>query len=175
MSRKLKPYLSREQIAAAVSRLAGELDQAYSQRPPVAVGVLKGGFIFLADLVRQMKTPLRSIELVQVSSYGAGTVSSGRAYISRGAPRQAVRGQDVVLVEDIIDTGITTSLVLAYLRRSQPASVAVCALLDKPARRRVAVTPRFVGFTIPDKFVVGYGLDLNQEYRQLPDLYTVEE
>jgi hypoxanthine phosphoribosyltransferase len=175
MVENLKLYISREEIARAVQRLAGELDQVYFHRTPVLVGVLKGGFIFLADLVREMRAPLAGVELVQAVSYGAGQVSSGRASISRGVPREAVQGRDVVLVEDIIDTGITTSRVLDHLKRHGPASLEVCALLDKPARRRVAVQPRFVGFTIPDRFVVGYGLDLDQKYRQLPDIYTLEE
>ena len=175
MDHNLTLYLSQGEIADAVRRLAGELDQEYYRSDPVLVGVMKGAFIFLADLVRQMKTPLGRVELVHVSSYGPGRTTSGRARMVKSTPRESIQGQHVVLVEDIVDTGITTSTVLKHLCRYRPASVEVCVLLDKPARRQVEVNPRFVGFTIPDRFVVGYGLDLDQRYRQLPDIYTVDE
>jgi hypoxanthine phosphoribosyltransferase len=175
MDHNLTLYLPQEKIAAAVKRLAEELDQEYRHRSPVAVGVMKGALVFLADLVRQLNIPLRGIELVQVSSYGAGSVTSGRARMIKSMPEGVIQGQDVILVEDIIDTGITTSTVLKHLCRHRPASLEVCTLLDKPARRIAEVSPRFVGFTIPDCFVVGYGLDLDQRYRELPDIYTVDE
>lgn len=175
MSGNLTLYISQEQIAAAVKGLARELDQEYSRCTPVAVGVLKGGLIFLADLVREMKTPLAGIELVQAASYGARMHSSGRAAIAKGVRRESVKGRDVILVEDIIDTGITTTAVMKHLQRHRPASVQVCALLDKPSRRLVAVNPNFVGFMIPDRFVVGYGMDLDQRYRELPEIYTLSE
>jgi hypoxanthine phosphoribosyltransferase len=175
MDHNLTLYLPQEKIAATVKRLAEELDQEYHHRGPVLVGVMKGAFVFLADLVRQMDTPLRRIELVHVSSYGAGRVSPGQARMIKSVPRDAIQGQDVILVEDIVDTGITTSIVLEHLCLYHPASLEVCTLLDKPARRLAEVSPRFVGFTIPDCFVVGYGLDLDQRYRELPDIYTVDE
>jgi hypoxanthine phosphoribosyltransferase len=141
----------------------------------VVVGVLKGSFVFLADLVRQMKIPLASIEMIQVSSYGSGTVTSGRPRIIKGVPREVISGQDIIVVEDIVDTGASVMSILNYLKRRHPASIAVCALLDKPARREVGFTPQFVGFTIPDRFVVGYGLDLDQRYRELPEIYTLKQ
>ena len=172
-----KPVLlfSREELAAAVKRLAQELDQDYRHRCPVVVGILKGAFVFLTDLVQQMDTPLRSIEFLRLSSYGAGTVSSGRAKVVMGLSAQVIEGQEVILVEDIVDTGITTTAALRYLRRLRPASLKVCALLDKPARRRVAVAIDYLGFTVPDRFLVGYGIDLDQRYRQLPEIYYLEE
>jgi len=172
-----KPVLlfSREELAAAVKRLAQELDRDYRHRCPVAVGILKGAFVFLADLVRQMETSLRSIEFLRLSSYGPGTVSSGRARVVMGLPAQAVEGQDVIIVEDIVDTGITTAAALRYLRRLRPASLKVCALLDKPSRRRVTVAIDYLGFTVPDRFLVGYGIDLDQRYRQLPEIYFLEQ
>lgn len=183
MGAKLNPLLSQAEIGQAVQRLAGELDRDYLERdcldrdcregPPVLVGVLKGGFIFLSDLVRQMKTPIRSIEFLRVSSYGAGTVSDLRPRVMGSLPAGAIAGRHLVVVEDIIDTGITTTAVLRYLRRRHPASVKLCVLLDKPAGRRVPVEISYCGFTIPDRFVVGYGLDLNQGYRQLPDIWTL--
>ena len=172
---QLTPFLSRQQIGAAVKRLAGELDQDYQRRPPVLVGCLKGGFVFLADLVRQLKIPLRSIELMQVTSYAGATSSPGTARVIKGVPSGSITGQDVIVVEDIIDTGVTTATFLRYLRRHRPASLEVCALLDKPSRRRVEVSIRYVGITIPNRFVVGYGLDLDQRYRELPDIYTIAE
>lgn len=175
MASHLTLYLSHEDITDAVERLAQELDQQYQHRELVVVGVIKGAFIFLADLVRQMKTPIRRIELVQAASYGSGTVSPGQVSILDNMPGKALEGRDVLLVEDIIDSGITTDTIIKLLYRHRPASLEVCTLLDKPSRRQTNVTPRFVGFTIPDQFVVGYGLDLDQRYRQLPDIYVVTE
>ena len=172
---KLTLYLSRQDIAAAVERLAEQLDRDYNRRPPVLVGILKGGFIFLADLVRQMKTPLNGIEFLQVASYGPGTVSSGQPRVIKGIPAEVISGRNVIVVEDIVDTGLTTAFVLRYLWRRRPASLEVCALLDKPARRQCQVCVKYVGFTVPDRFLVGYGLDLAQRYRELPGIYILEE
>lgn len=175
MEAKLTPYLSREDIAVAVAHLAAELDQDYRHCAPVLVGTLKGGFIFLADLVRQMKTPLHSIEFLQVASYGPHTVSSGRPRVVKGIPAEVISGRHVIVIEDIVDTGITTAFISGYLRRLRPASLEVCALLDKPARRRSPAGVKYVGFTVPDYFLVGYGLDLDQRYRELPEIYLLEE
>ncbi|MFQ6027216.1 MAG: hypoxanthine phosphoribosyltransferase [Dehalococcoidia bacterium] len=172
--RKLVCLYTAVEIAEAVQRLAGELDQDYAHRFPVLVGVLKGSFIFLADLVRRMKVPLRSIEFLRMSSYGSATVSSGNPQITLGLSSTAVAGRDVVVIEDIVDTGITTSAALTYLQDLQPASVKICTLLDKPSRRQVSVEVSYVGFTVPDKFIVGYGIDFDQEYRQLPHIYTLD-
>ena len=174
-ARKLVRRLSKEELAVTIRRLAGELDRDYCQRSPVLVGVLKGAFIFLADLVRCMDTPVRSVEFLALSSYGAATVSPGRARVVAGLPPQWVKGQDVILVEDIVDTGITTLTALRYLRRLQPASLRVCALLDKPSRRCVPLGIDYVGLAVPDQFLVGYGLDLDQRYRQLPEIYALEQ
>lgn len=173
--RRLVRFISREEIAAAVNCLAQELDRDYRDTPPVMVGILKGAFIFLADLVRQMKAPIRSIEFVHVSSYGPGTTSSGRARITVALPREKVAGQHMVVVEDIVDTGLTTAAVIRYLKRHKPASIRLCALLDKPSRRQVPVAIDYLGLTVPDRFVVGYGLDVDQRYRQLPEIRALEE
>ena len=151
------------------------MDRDYWDRSPVLVGILKGSFIFLADLVRQMKTPLQSIEFMRLSSYGSATVSSGSASITMGLPPEIVAGRELIVIEDIVDTGITTLAVLSYLEEQKPASVAVCALLDKPSRRQVSVEVGYVGLTVPDQFIVGYGTDLDQKYRQLPEIYILEE
>lgn len=159
----------------AVVRLAAQLDLDYRRRPPVLVGILKGGFVFMADLIRQMKTPLQNIEFLQVASYGPGKISSGRPRMVKGIPAKVISGRDVIVVEDIVDTGVTTAFILDYLGRRRPASLEVCALLDKPGRRQCQVCVKYVGFTVPDRFLVGYGLDLAQRYRELPEIYALEE
>lgn len=173
--RELVRLLSREELATATTWLAAELDRDYRGRSPVLVGVLKGGFVFLADLVRRMETPIRAIEFLRLSSYGAAAESSGRARVVIGLPPETVRGQDVILVEDIVDTGITCMSALRYLRRRRPASLKLCVLLDKPSRRRVPLTADYRGLIVPDRFLVGYGLDLDQRYRQLPEIYVVQD
>ena len=170
---KLVPLLTRQEIGEAVGRLAAELDRDYAGREPLLVAVLRGAFVFLADLARQMRTPV-GIEFIRLASYRQGTVTSGRPRIVTGLSREEVRGRDVVLVEDIVDTGLTTQAGLRYLRRHHPASLRLCSLLDKPDRRRVAVQIDYVGLTVPDRFLVGYGLDKDGRYRQLPEIYTLE-
>lgn len=174
MDPKLVLLFDEMEIADAVKRLADQLDRDFRHRSPVLVGILKGSFIFLADLVRQIKTPLQGIEFMRLSSYDSGTVSSGKPEISLGLTLEAILGRDVVVIEDIVDTGITTLAALGYLQQHQPASMSVCALLDKPSRRRVLVEVEYVGLTVPDQFVVGYGLDYDQKYRQLPAIYVLE-
>ena len=164
-----------EAIDNAVRRLARELDRDYADRPPVLVGVLKGGFIFLADLVRRMQVSVLSVEFLRLSSYGGNTVSSGAPRIVVGLPEDAVLNRHLVLVEDIVDTGLTTAAALEYLREKKPASIRLCVLLDKPERRRVPAVIDYLGFTVPDRFLVGYGLDLDQRYRQLPRIYMLNQ
>jgi hypoxanthine phosphoribosyltransferase len=175
MYKELDCLITQKEINAIVRRLAQEIDRDYAHRSPVLVGVLKGAFIYLADLVRKMKTPIRSIEFLRLSSYGASTVSSGRAVVVMGLPKETVQNQDIILVEDIVDTGITTVAAMRYLKRYKPASLRLCALLDKPARRRVSVAIDYVGRQAPDRFVVGYGIDFNEQYRQLPAIYVLKE
>ncbi len=172
---ELTPYLDAEAIDSAVRRLARELDRDYAVRPPVFVGVLKGSFIFLADLVRRMQVSVLSVEFLRFSSYGGNTTSSGAPRIVFGLPDDAVRNRHLVLVEDIVDTGLTTAAALKYLRKKKPASISVCVLLDKPERRRVPTLIDYLGFTVPDRFLVGYGLDLDQRYRQLPGIYSLDQ
>ena len=164
-----------EAIDNAVRRLARELDRDYADRPPALVGVLKGGFIFLADLVRRMQVSVLSVEFLRLSSYGGNTVSSGAPRIVVGLPEDAVLNRHLVLVEDIVDTGLTTAAALEYLREKKPASIRLCVLLDKPERRRVPAVIDYLGFTVPDRFLVGYGLDLDQRYRQLPGIYMLNQ
>ncbi|HEX2222368.1 MAG TPA: hypoxanthine phosphoribosyltransferase [Candidatus Limnocylindria bacterium] len=155
-----------EAIARRVAELGAELNGDYAGRHPIFVSVLKGSIVFLADLMRAVDLPV-SIDLMEVSSYGSGTETSGQVRILKDLS-SSIEGRDVVVVEDIIDTGLTLNYLLGYLRDRQPASLRVCCLLDKPARRLTDIAIEYRGFTIPDRFVVGYGLDYAERYRNLP-------
>jgi len=152
-------------IDARVAELGTQLSADYAGRDPVLVSVLKGSLVFLADLMRAMDLP-SSIDLMEVSSY-AGTETSGQVRILKDLSKP-IEGRDVIVVEDIIDTGLTLNYLLGYLADRQPASIKICCLLDKPARRLADIQIDYRGFTIPDRFVIGYGLDYNERYRNLP-------
>jgi hypoxanthine phosphoribosyltransferase len=158
--------LSADQIGSRVVELGAELAADYVGRTPVLVSVLKGSIVFLADLIRAMDVPL-NVDLMEVSSYGSATESSGQVRILKDLS-SSIEGRDVVVVEDIIDTGLTLNYLLRYLAERHPASVRVCCLLDKPARRLAEIEIDYRGFSIPDRFVVGYGLDYDERYRNLP-------
>jgi hypoxanthine phosphoribosyltransferase len=161
-------------IEAAVGRLASDIKRDYRDKNPVLVGVLKGCFVFMADLVRALDMPLET-EFMSLSSYGPGrTESRGKVEVVQGL-RQPVRDRHVLVVEDIVDTGITLDFALRYLRRRRPASVRVCALFDKPAGRRVDVPIDYLGLSVPDRFLVGYGLDYDERFRYLAGLYCLKE
>jgi hypoxanthine phosphoribosyltransferase len=170
---QLKILISRDEIAEAVHRLASEIKRDYQEKQLLLVGVLTGSFVFMADLIRQLDLPLE-LDFVRLSSYGAARESSGRVRVDQGLNTR-IKGRDVVVIEDIVDTGITTSFLLDYLRKKEPASLKLCALTDKPSRRKVPVAIDYLGLSLPDKFVVGYGLDFNQSFRNLPDIYTLED
>ena len=158
--------LTEEQIAAKVAELGRQISADYAGRQLTLVSVLKGSLPFMADLMRRISLPLR-IDLMEVSSYGGtSTESSGLVRILKdlSAP---IDGRDVLLVEDIIDTGLTLNYLIRYLKGKNPNSIKVCSLLDKPARRLVEIPLDYVGFEIPDAFVVGYGLDFGEVYRNL--------
>ena len=174
MAEELKQLFSQAEIAVTVRRLAEELDQDYQNLSPILVGVIKGSFIFLADLVRNIKEPIDSIEFIKLSSYDSATVSSVEAEIIMELSEETIKGKHIILVEDIVDTGITTNTALKYLENYHPASLKVCALLAKPSRRQIPVEIDYLGLTLPDVFVVGYGMDFAQKYRQLPNIYTLE-
>jgi len=173
MEPKLSPLFTKDEIAATVSRLAAEIRRDYRDKNPLLIAVLKGSFVFLADLVRQLNLPLE-IEFVRLSSYGKGTESSGRVRMAPGAPSQ-IKGRHVLVIEDIIDTGLTAAFLLDYLGRKKPASLKYCSLTDKKERRRVMVNIDYRGLTVPDKFIVGYGLDCDEKFRNLPDIYVLEQ
>jgi len=175
MSSQAKPQilLRREEIASAVKRLAAEIERDYQDKYPLLIGILKGSFIFMADLVRQLDFPLE-VEFIRVSSYGQGRESSGKVRIVRGLTSH-IKGRDVLLIEDIVDTGLTTAFVLEYLDKKKPASLRLCALTDKPSRRQRSVQIDYLGFTVPDRFLVGYGLDWDERFRNLPDICFLED
>jgi hypoxanthine phosphoribosyltransferase len=158
--------LTGDEIQARVAELGAQLSADYVDRDPVLVSVLKGSIIFLADLIRRMEIPL-SLDLMEVSSYGAGTESSGQVRILKDLSKP-IEGRNVIVVEDIIDTGLTLNYLLKYLADKGPASVRIVCLLDKPARRLAEIPIDYRGFTIPDRFVIGYGLDYDERYRNLP-------
>jgi hypoxanthine phosphoribosyltransferase len=158
--------LSEEQIQAKVAELGARISEDYVGRPLTLVSVLKGSLPFMADLMRAITVPVQ-IDLMEVSSYGGtATESSGLVRILKDLS-SSIDGRDVLIVEDIIDTGLTLNYLVRYLRGKNPASLRICTLLDKPARRLVEIPIDYLGFEIPDRFVIGYGLDFGEAYRNL--------
>jgi len=170
---QLKILISRGEIAKAVDRLASQIKRDYQGKQPLLIGVLKGSFVFMADLIRQLDLPLE-LDFVRLSSYGAARESSGKVRVVQGI-KTPIKGRDVLVIEDIVDTGITTSFLFDYLQKKKPASLKLCALTDKPSRRKVPVSIDYLGLSLPNKFVVGYGLDFDQRFRNLPDIYALED
>jgi hypoxanthine phosphoribosyltransferase len=167
-----KILIKHQDIAKAVARLAAEIRRDYPGKNPLLIGILKGSFIFLADLIRNIDMPLQ-IDFVRLSSYGSGTESSGKIKVVSRLSR-SVKNRHVIVVEDIIDTGLTTQYFVEYLNKKKPASIRLCALTEKPSRRKTAVKIDYLGFTVPDKFIVGYGIDWDEKYRYLPDIRFIE-
>jgi hypoxanthine phosphoribosyltransferase len=161
-----------EDLSARVAELGRRIRDDYGGRTPMLVGVLKGAVIFLADLMRAIEAPCEC-DFIAVSSYGASTRSSGIVRLTKDLS-VSIEGRDVLIVEDIVDTGLTLSYLLRNLETRQPRSLRVCALLDKATRRQVPVRLDYVGFTIPDEFVVGYGLDYAGLYRNLRHVAVLE-
>jgi hypoxanthine phosphoribosyltransferase len=158
-------------VQARIGELAAKINQDYAGKELLAVGILRGAFIFLADLVRKLEMPV-IVDFVAVSSYGQATRSSGVVRILKDLD-ESVAGRQLLLVEDIVDSGLTLKYLSEYLRAKQPADLRVCTLLDKPDCRQVDFKPDYNGFTIPDHYVVGYGLDCEQRYRNLPGIYIL--
>jgi hypoxanthine phosphoribosyltransferase len=165
--------LTKEQIAERVEELGIRISKDYADSPPIMVSVLKGGFIFLADLVRTISIPIE-IDFMEVSSYGNGTVSSGVVRILEDLSLN-IEQRHILIVEDIIDTGHTLRYIIDNLETRHPKSIKICTLLDRRGRREVEIPLDYVGFVVPDKFVIGYGLDLAQKYRNLSCISIVEE
>ncbi len=171
---KVKEILiSENQIEAKVTELADRISDDYRGLNPVVVGVMRGAAIFHADLIRQINLDL-SIDYISVSSYGDDTQSSGEVQLLKDL-KTALEGQHLILVEDIVDTGLTLSFLTRLLSARQPASLKVCSFLSKPDCRKIDVDIDYLGFEIPDRFVVGYGLDYRQNYRNLPFLAVLHD
>jgi hypoxanthine phosphoribosyltransferase len=160
-----KVLISEKHIARRVAEMARKIEKEYAGRDMVIVALLNGTVLFLADLIRHLSLPLR-LDFIGVSSYGAGTESGNLVFTKE--LRLDVKGRDVLLVDDILDTGRTLTRVKEKLKKLKPRRIKICVFLDKPSRREEAVTPDYVGFTIPNEFVVGYGLDFAERYRNLP-------
>ena len=162
---------SQDAINQRITELAADISRDYAGKELVVVGVLKGAFIFMADLVRRLHTSC-VIDFARVASYGSGSTSSGQIVITKDIEIQ-IKGRDVIIVEDIVDTGLTLSHLVRVFKEREPHSLKVCAFMDKRLRRKVAFEADYVGFTIDDGFVVGYGLDFNERARYFPDVYIV--
>jgi len=172
MSDVAKILFSAADIRRRVRQLGKAIAADYAGRSPVLVTVLKGGTTFLSDLIREIPLPLR-VDFMSISAYGADSEASGGVVKVLKDLDQPIGGEDVIVVEDIVDTGLTLSYLLSALRERGPASIEVCTLLDKTARRIPVVPIRYQGFECPDRFVVGYGLDYAERYRNLPDILEV--
>ena len=158
--------LTEEQLREKVSELGARITEDYRGKKPLFLGVLNGCFVFMADLMRSVDLPC-SLDFMAVSSYGSGTTTTGAVRITRDLGRD-IEGEDVIIVEDILDSGVTLHYLRDYLTRRRPASIRIVALLDKPERRKADVKADYFGFTVPDEFLVGYGLDYAERYRNLP-------
>jgi len=161
-----------DEVKAVVERLAVEIRDDYKDKHPLLIGVLKGGFVFMADLMRGMDFPLE-VEFISLSSYGRGRSIPKECEMVVGLGTE-IEGRHVLVVEDIVDTGRSLCFLLDYLREKKPASLRLCALLDKPSRRQSPVTIDYLGLAVPDKFIVGYGLDWDERFRYLPDICYIE-
>jgi len=163
---------SKEEIAETVTGLAREISADYANKKMVLIGVLKGAFIFLADLARHLTIPVE-IEFMRIASYGSQKESSGKVTVTKDV-EISLEGKDVLVIEDIVDTGLSLTFLIDHLRTHNPSSLKVCALVDKKSRREVEVEVDYVGFTIDDGFIVGYGIDFNEGYRALPEIFVID-
>lgn len=164
---------SEEQIKRRVKELAAAISRDYEGKELIVIGILKGAFIFVADLIRCLTVPCR-VDFIRLASYGAGSVSAGEVVLTKDI-EMPIADQDILIVEDIVDSGLTLSFLVELLQASNPRSLKVCVLLDKRARRQVPFEADYVGFAIEDRFVVGYGIDFNEQDRFRPDLCAIKE
>ncbi len=164
---------SREKIAAEVRRLGQEISRDYGDQEILLVGVLKGSFLFLADLIREISSPT-VVDFVRLASYGAGTQSTGIVEF-RKELEMSIRDRDVIIIEDIVDSGFTLDCLYNKLLLQQPRSLKICTLIDKKARREIEIEADYVGISMEDGFIIGYGLDHDERHRNLPDIYLVED
>lgn len=163
--------LTHEQIEDRITEMAAEIGRDYADKNPLFIGILKGSVFFFADLLRHLSMP-GEIDFMSVSSYGMGSESSGTVRMLKDVDRP-ITGRHVVIVEDIVDSGTTLAYLHEMLLSRGPASVRICTLLDKPDRRKTPVDIAYCGFTIPDEFIVGYGIDYAEKYRLYPDIYVL--
>ena len=163
----------RDVIEKRVRELAGAISGDYEGRELIVIGVLKGAFIFMADLIRCLSIPCR-VDFVRLASYGAGSSSSGKVVMTKDI-ETSIKDRDILIVEDVLDTGLTLSFLVNWLKERNPRSIKVCVFLDKKKSRKAPFEADYVGFTIDDGFVVGYGLDFNEKARFLPDLCVIRE
>ncbi len=168
-----KPIVTQEEMRARIRELGRQITADYAQKDLILVGILKGAYAFYADLARAIRLPLR-VDFLLVSSYTGKAKASGKVKVLTELTED-IAGRDVLLVEDIVDSGCTVQHIRKTLGAKKPKSIKVCALLNKPSRRQVEVTVDYVGFNIPNKFVVGYGLDYQQKYRNLPYLAVLDK
>lgn len=164
---------SRDEIQKRVRELASQISKDYAGRELVIIGILKGAFIFMADLVREISVPCK-FDFVRVASYGASSESSGKVVMTKDI-ETSIKGRDILIVEDIVDTGLTLQYLVNWLKERSPNSLKICVFLDKRKRRKVTFEADYVGFTIEDGFVVGYGLDFNEQFRFFPDVYIINQ
>jgi hypoxanthine phosphoribosyltransferase len=169
---RVKVLISAEEIAQRVQELGREISGDYQGRDLLVIGILKGAVVFMSDLIRQISVPLE-VDFMAISSYGQATETSGVVQLLKDLD-QPIEGKHVLIVEDIIDSGLTLSYLHQLLQSRNPATLKTAVLLDKPERRRTEFTPDYVGFTIPDEFVIGYGLDYNHKHRELPYVGVLE-
>ena len=163
----------REVIEKRVKELAAAISRDYEGKELFVIGILKGAFIFMADLIRSLTIPCR-VDFVRLASYGAGQASSGKVVMTNDI-ETSIKDRDILIVEDVIDTGLSLSFLVDWLKERNPRSLKVCVFLDKKARRKAPFEADYVGFTIDDRFVVGYGLDYNEKARFLPDICVIKE
>lgn len=167
-----KVMISQDELEKGVSRLAEEVNRDYKGKEVIVLGILKGCFVFMADLIKKLDCDV-SVYFMEVSSYFDGTVSTGKIKIKKDIDVD-IKGKDVLIVEDIIDSGNTLTRLKEVLAEREPASVKICTLLSKPSRRQVELEADYTGFVIEDKFIIGYGLDCGERFRQLPYIAEVE-
>ena len=174
MNESIKQILiAKDALAQKVEQLGKDITRAYSGKDLIVVCILRGSMVFFADLIRNIDLPI-TVDSMAVSSYGSGSVTTGKVRIIKDMSED-IAGKHVLIVEDIIDSGNTMKNLTAMLNARNPLSIKICTLLDKPSRREVEIDGDYVGFTIPDEFVVGYGLDYAEKYRNLPDVCILKE
>jgi len=168
----LKILITKRQIKKKIKQLAKEISRDYKGKIPLLIAVLKGSFMFLADLVRELSIDIE-IEFIELSSYGDSTESSGEVRVIKWLKKK-IENRDILLIEDIVDTGLTLSTLLNKIKKNDPSSLKICCLTSKPARREIDVPIDYLGFEVPNKFIVGYGIDYDEIYRNLPEIYFLE-